>query len=415
MERNTALLTATVAFVVLAAASACFWFYYMLECDEYTTRLKTERVEIEKLESEWSMKNRMLRTDTDSLNNKLKDLERKNAALRQEIEDNIHRSRQARNDAHDKISLVEPAVRDVFHTTNRELDEIQREDDLLARAEAGFKKEKAELEREIGRVEKELKRKKSEIESQEADLQAEIQQVKRDLAEVQQKLKLLRERGELEKKLEEDGKIIAVGKGGTNYVSINLGWADGVRKGMKFDVYEERGSGVKIRKAKVELVGVHASTSDCTVLPHLRRRPVCPQCGWEAYREDMRYCIYCALGDNNDEVQNLDRRVIATIVAKKNPFNPIVPGDKISNPFYYQGRQMKFVFAGDPVRRSRREIRLFIQENNSILEDQITHESDYLIVGTGPRVPAMLEEARKKGVKIMQEEELYEFFGRPTE
>lgn len=411
MQRNTALLTATIVFVVLSAGAAGFWFVYMLEYDDQRLALQSEEDRITELRSVLAVKKDEYQKLTEEYNGLVSKIE----ALNRKLADNRRRREQAKAEALAAIERVGPAVTSSFNAYRQGFVDIEQEDRRLEREKQEFKDAKDRLERDIARVQRELKRKQSEHESEAAFLKADIQKVKRQLAEVEQKLELLRKRRELADVLEEDGKIIAVGRGGTNYVAINLGYSDSVRESMKFDVFEERGSGVKVRKAKIEIVQVHASTSDCTILPPMRRHPVCPQCGWEAYRDDMRYCIYCALGDNNDEVQNLDKRVRGVIVAPQDPFNPIVPGDKISNPFYYKGRQMKFVFAGEPVRRSRREIELFIEENGGILEDEIKLDTDYLIVGTGKRVPDMLKQARAKGVKVMQEEELYEFFGRPDE
>jgi hypothetical protein len=300
----------------------------------------------------------------------------------------------------------------VFNSIQRGFADIQEERRMMKTAEDAFNREKTTLLREIDRVKRELKRKKEENESDIATIQGEIARVQTDLSEVNDKLKILREKRELADVLEEDGQIIQVGSSDTNYVALDLGWADGVRKGMKFDVFEVRGGDTKFRKGQVEITKVHAHSSDANILPPKRRNPICPQCGWEAYKPDMRYCIYCALGDNNDEIQPLDEKVSGVLIKPQDPFNPIVRGDKISNPFYYKGRKIHFAYAGEPVVRSRREIELYIKENDGILDDEIKLETDYLVVGTGAHVKEALDKARRLGVKVMQELELYQFFGK---
>lgn len=430
MGRNTALLTSTIIFIALTCGTAVFFFYYMLEYDHYrlATQAEYEKIDGRKVGEEEIPGLKHIRQQKEdalrgagtpdgkqSLTAYLDQLKQRTVELDRRHTDSVHRRSDAMSTANATIGRVEPVVKEAFTTYVREFEDIKREDELLANAEALFKREKADLERELGRVERELKRRKSELEDEIGTLKADIQKVRRLLGDVEEKLRILRERRELADVLEEDGRIIEVGKAGTNYVAIDRGYSDGIRKGLKFDVFQEVGSGVKLRKGKVEVMKVHANSADCTVLPPMRRFPTCPQCGWEGYRDDMRHCIFCALGDNNDEVQNLDRRVRAVLVPPGDIFNPIARGDKISNPFYYKGRRMKFVFAGEPVRRPRREIELFIHEHGSTLEDKVELTTDYLIVGAGPRVPEMLEEARRKGVKVMPEEELYEFFGRPSE
>ena len=240
MERNTALLTATLVFVVLAAGAAGFWFVYMLEYDDQRLALEAEEDRITQLRTVLSRKKDAHQRHTEEYNG----LTTKIESLNRKLADNRRRREQAKAEALAAIERIAPAVSGSFTAYQQGFVNIEEEDRLFKDAKEDFKKSKEQLEREIARVKRELKRKQSEHESEVAFLKADIQKVKRQLAEVDQKLELLRKRRELADVLEEDGKIIAVGRGRTNYVSISLGYSDSVRNGMKFDVFEERGSGV---------------------------------------------------------------------------------------------------------------------------------------------------------------------------
>ena len=55
---------------------------------------------------------------------------------------------------------------------------------------------------------------------------------------------------------------------------------------------------------------------------------------------------------------------------------------------------------------------MFLKENGCTLAPAITLETDFAIVGTGPRVDADMEKARKMGVSVLRESELFDFFGK---
>ncbi|HHN46731.1 MAG TPA: hypothetical protein ENN09_04745 [Planctomycetes bacterium] len=415
-ERNTALLVATILFVVFACASSGAWFALMLEHDRLLGAYNAERVQLNAAREKITRRRIELSGDgsgqNTGLRGQLATMEVNIKKIEERIADNKRWQEDAKSKAATSIADVQPATDGMFSSIQRGFADIQDERRKMQTAEDAFKREKQTLMREIERVKRELKRKKEENETDIATIQSEIARVQTDLNEVEEKLRILTERRELADVLEEDGEIITVGPPNTNYVAINLGWADLVRKGMRFDVFETRGSDTRVRKGKIEITSVNARSSDCIVLPAKRRNPLCPQCGWEAEKPDMRNCAYCALGDNNDEVQQLDEKVAGILIAAQDPFHPIVRGDKISNPFYYKGRKVRFAFTGEPVKRSRREIDLFIKEHGGILDPEITLQTDYLVVGTGEHVKDALNKARRFGVKILQEPELYQFFGK---
>lgn len=406
-ERNSALLVATIVSIFLAAATGGLWFALMLEHDGAEVAWLAERELTEKVAKEIKTTQDLVENGNNALQKVLDDTR----DIKQTISDDKNRETNAKISAQGAIKQVQPVTDEIYSAMDRGFKDIEDERRMMQTAAEQFESKKNALLREIERVKLELKRKKADHEGDISTLQSEIARVKTDLDEVNEKLRILRNRRQLADVLEEDGKIIQVGSAGTNYVAIDLGWADSVRVGMNFDVFEIRGSGTKVRKGKIQVTKAHAHSSDCNILPPKNRNPICPQCQWEAYSVDMRYCVYCALGDSNDEIQQLEDKVVGVLVKPQDPFNPIIKGDKISNPFYYKGRKVRFSFAGEPVKRSRREIELFIQEQGGILDDDTSLETDYLVVGAGEHVQEALDKARRLGVKVMQEEELYQFFG----
>ncbi len=105
------------------------------------------------------------------------------------------------------------------------------------------------------------------------------------------------------KKVYPQGKVIHANDA-LKVVTIDLGGNQGVRRGMIFDVY----SGVHqtlVKKGRIELTQVSATSSLCTVLPPIVDLKVDTQTGWVATDPAMRYSIYSASGPDENQAQEL--------------------------------------------------------------------------------------------------------------
>jgi hypothetical protein len=145
----------------------------------------------------------------------------------------------------------------------------------------------------------------------------------------------------------------------------------------------------------------------------------------------MRYCPYCFLGDNDNEAQLLDQSAKTLLNEAENAFVPIVPGDRLSNPYFSAVRPLVFVMGSQPVKRNRQELKAFIEENGGRVLDPVTlltrpedteataalevpaSEINYLIPGIGPDSDGLLRRARELGIRVLREQEIFEFFGEP--
>lgn len=181
-------------------------------------------------------------------------------------------------------------------------------------------------------------------------------------------------------------------------------------------------------KGTIEVFKVHRHTSEAVILPERWRLPVCSQCGWEAPDQKMRHCPFCFLGENNDEVQALEATRKELISRAEDPFKPIAVGDSLSNPYFSPTSPLIFAIAGEPVSRNRQELVAFIEEHGGrvVSSDVLVRppglvavtgaalpiEINYLVVGTGEEAERLLKRARDLGIRVMRDEELYEFFGR---
>lgn len=105
------------------------------------------------------------------------------------------------------------------------------------------------------------------------------------------------------KKVYPQGKVIH-STDALKYVSIDLGANHGIRRGMVFDVY----SGVHqtlVKKGRIEVTAVKATSSDCVVLPEQVDLKVDTKTGWVATDPEMRYSVFSADGPDENRAQEL--------------------------------------------------------------------------------------------------------------
>jgi hypothetical protein len=340
----------------------------------------------------------------------------------------------------------------------RKRQEIVEEEQLIDGLRQDFLRENEALKSDIDARKAELEAARNRFKNTQKDNIDQMAEWQAKLERIQARLEHEKEKRRRELEIKEaDGHILTVAglvrDQPTNFCVVDIGWTDGVRKGMQFDVFRDTRLGKRIIKGKIKVTKVNAKTSECLILPPQEKMPYCPQTGWEAPEPDMLYSVYGATGDGYDEVQELVRPTEASpitpddsnvevVVAEADVLDPIVEGDKISNPYFnvrrrpegipdvawemkrlnmimrgeispdaIPGERLTFVLGGEPLEKSRREVRMFIEENGGVLQESLTLNTNYYVVGTGPEAKKMLAEAQELGVRVIREDELYSMFG----
>jgi hypothetical protein len=141
----------------------------------------------------------------------------------------------------------------------------------------------------------------------------------------------------------------------------------------------------------------------------------CPSCGWTTTDKVMLYCPYCRGGEENKDAQRLQDMSREYEVVEPEFLNPVRKGDFVSSPFYFGGknrRAFRFAVAGQPSGRSRQEMAAYLRANGCSLVDDITVDTDFVVVGCGPKVDEDLKRARQMGASLIRETDLFDFFGR---
>lgn len=104
--------------------------------------------------------------------------------------------------------------------------------------------------------------------------------------------------------------------------------------------------------------------------------------------------------------------------------DPVLKGDKITNPFFDRERVLRFAFSGDPVRYSQDVIKNTVLEHGGEIHDEVRPTTDYLVIGRVPdrrganeaelqrirEYERMMNQAQTYGVRFLREVDLFDFF-----
>ena len=139
-------------------------------------------------------------------------------------------------------------------------------------------------------------------------------------------------------------------------------------------------------------------------------------------RPDMEFHVFGQPGPEETvdkgiiRISNIyDMQSFATIM-KSYPGHPILPGDRISSPFYDRTRPQKFVIAGELKLYDLATLTNIINTAGGEIQPEVVPETDYLIVGKVTvemqATQEQLSRARHYGVPVMTEERLLEYISR---
>ncbi|MBN2713645.1 MAG: hypothetical protein JXR97_14585, partial [Planctomycetes bacterium] len=221
-----------------------------------------------------------------------------------------------------------------------------------------------------------------------------------------------------------DGKIIQVDID-NKFVVIDLGRAQKVRRGMRFDIIRWRLNDWSLM-GSIEITEVGETTSNGVILDAIVQKKVCPLTGYVAKSPEEKYSPFAAGGPGQNQVVELVK-VDVEEKPSMNPMDPIIIGDYITNPFYSKDRELKFAVAGESIgdKHSVNEIKQLITNYGGIVQDKVDVDTDYLVLGRilDEGSVAESEEAKKRrdatikardmatqyGIPIMREIELLNF------
>lgn len=235
--------------------------------------------------------------------------------------------------------------------------EVGSEEERAYTQEHDFDENRRKLRDEVAEVARALEADKKKGRS-------EIVRLDSRIAELESRVKFLTNQLDAEsREMRPDGQLIAADSASAGFVVIDRGTRQGLRKGLRFTVFTQRG-GKNVIKGMIEVVKMEERLATCRVLDEK---------------------------DRND---------------------PLIDGDLVHNPVWDAERVRSFAIRGDFRRFSRLELARFIEEAGGRIDPEPRVGTDFLVAGAAAE--QWTEAAVKLGVSILSEDQLLDYV-RPQE
>ena len=202
-----------------------------------------------------------------------------------------------------------------------------------------------------------------------------------------------------------DGKLLKVEEA-TKLAIISLGTSQGVRKGMRFEVFQIKEGNRRVHKGLIEVKTVDEETSAATILIRVIQLPRCPTTGYVASRPEERFSPYDSGGQSGLKVVKLLARP-KIITVGMNPDDPMAEGDLVYNPFFNAKKKLRFCVKGEKIEYSQDEIVRTIKEHGGVIDDDVTATTDYLVSQRWSQ--EHVKKARELGVPVLYEFDIFDF------
>jgi hypothetical protein len=419
-EKNTLLGIGVFLFAALTMTFGSIAFYYKLEAEALQERIRIEEDKKKKVLFRIEDPNAGIITEKGKVDEEIekvkKAIEDPTEGLLTMVKDTKAAAEKAYGEAERAHGTRQDADKKRKDSTEKAVNELGSAFGDMVKALAKLKEELEGHEKDLEKIQAELLSTMAAGRSKTDESREKIMKIRAHVATLESKLERMTERRKRLEELHKDGQVLSSDPK-TNLAVVNLGKRHGVRPGMVFDIFEVKRDGKKVRKGKLRLRKVEAQQSFAVVLAACEAPKVCPQCGWSTTDITHLFCPFCLGGedDKEREAQRLAEGSTKDRIVATEFLNPVKKGDHISSPFYL-GRLKKKAFSfaviGRTVDRSRQEIAMFLKENGCSLVASVTLDTDFAIVGTGTNVGQEIEKARKMGVSVIRESELFDFFGK---
>jgi len=289
-------------------------------------------------------------------------LEQEKIRLQKEIDDLAAAAKRTETTLRNRLTAEETAVAEKQAAIVERDDQIEKLKDAAAEERMIATRVKAEQTAALERTRQKLDEQRADLMEKVRILEAQVQDL---LAQLD---RLRREKGVLAGKPKDfeptvepaDGKVILVDREAG--VILDVGRKKGIRRGLRFDVYLQKADGTRVKRGEIEVK---------TVFPEISR---------------------------------------AVLVKGGYPTEFIYKNDIIVNPAFDPGRAKVFVADTTFDAAKKQSFRDALSEYGSVLEDDLSVLTDYLIVGT--QKGNLVEQAQKLGVIIIRENDLNAFLGR---
>lgn len=299
------------------------------------------------------------------------------AAIQTALE-NLRKNDEAMNglkaDLKKKQDEKEALSKDMSDAAKKQTEALTKLSDQIKAIDDKSKKDFEEYQANVDKVTKEFGAKADTYEknvndklAQIAKLQGRIKQLEDENADVKNQLSVARNPGAGKVALKADGKVTDLAEvANQKFCYVNLGASDNVQVGMTLAVFPSAGIGIDAKpKARIRILNMLPTTSECTIL-------------------------------------------------EQDPKDPISKGDLVANLAYEKGRSQAFVVeglfdlrgGGVATSAGTDEVKDMISKSGGKVEDSVTINTDYVVLGDQPSKPTKPAEGAAPTVEKVYREQL---------
>jgi adenylate kinase family enzyme len=214
------------------------------------------------------------------------------------------------------------------------------------------------------------------------------------------------------------GRVLAAAAD-TKVAVVNLGTRVGVKRGMRFEVYQVRYGNRRVHKGYLEVKSAEPEVSTCSILFREVRLPRCPICNYTAEQPEEQYCPRCTAPGSPQAFQRLAGTPKVLMVGQSET-DPIVIGDLLYNPLFCQRAGTRFAIVGEPLlapipkpaddRETKRmldHLRSTVEFYGGKLVTEVNAETDVLIALRGAK--DSVNRAEEMGIPVIREFEIFRY------
>jgi len=301
--------------------------------------------------------------------------------------------------------------------------------DLVAPVKAEIDKQLAESQKANADQIKEIIEKTKAINDESTECKAKAAKEIADLEAEKRRLKNERDakRGEIERLSSREtlgpvalppvGRVL-ISSAETKTTVINLGSRVGIKRGMRFEIYQVRYGNTRVHKGYLEVKSVEPEVSTCSILVREVRLPRCPVCSYTAAEPEELYCPrHTEPGPNPQAYQRLSNSPKVVMIGQSDT-DPVVKGDLVYNPLFSLRSGMRYAIVGEPLvdRKycDRFSVAKAVEFYGGTVDQSFTAETDVVIAlalrgSEAGEAKDVVRRAEDMGVPILREFELFRY------
>ncbi len=241
-DRGSGLVTALIVVVVLCAGTLCFMFATWIEKDEIEQNIKI----LEKRDEDLAVKKRRRQEDLEKLTRDREERRTQKQTKAEMLEEVKGWLANDKRQSDQEAARFQPAMSRLVMTINDRYNEVANVDRQMDESRDAFESDERSLLEALRLANDRLMNTIRRFKEEEKIVDDEISDIKAKLDEVRKRLKIVQAEAMRSRVVSDaGGSIVRVGAEVTNFCVVSLGYADRLRKGLRFQIWApKRGFGL---------------------------------------------------------------------------------------------------------------------------------------------------------------------------